>query len=177
MKAVGVDVFLWRPISVDQSLLAREQKCGTKVPIGKYKKYPRTKNRGIHTIIVPVPKSIKSSVLVSESDTCIRFWYYDTRFDTSWYKLIQHHKLIQVDTSWYKLIQVDTSWYCDTRFDIIFDTVTLNFLYCRYCCRRETRTWVRRKLLNFKKEEKDEKPTCFRVMEERIFKHKKYGRN
>jgi hypothetical protein len=33
---------------------------------------------------------------------CIRFWYYDTRFDTKWYKLIQ------VDTSWYKLIQVDT---------------------------------------------------------------------
>jgi hypothetical protein len=77
MKAVGVDVFLWKPISVGQSLLAREQKCGTKVPVGKNKKYPRTKNTksalGIHTILVPVPKSIKLSVVVSESDTCIRF--------------------------------------------------------------------------------------------------------
>jgi hypothetical protein len=38
MKAVGVDVFLWKPIYVGQSLLVREQKCGTKVPVGKYKK-------------------------------------------------------------------------------------------------------------------------------------------
>jgi hypothetical protein len=38
MKAVGVDVFLWKPIYVGQSLLVREQNCGTKVPVGKYKK-------------------------------------------------------------------------------------------------------------------------------------------
>jgi hypothetical protein len=32
------------------------------------------------------------------------------------------------------------------------------YFYFRTCCRREASTWVKRKLLNFKKEEKDEKP-------------------
>jgi hypothetical protein len=32
------------------------------------------------------------------------------------------------------------------------------YYYCRTCCRREASTWVKRKLINIKKEEKDEKP-------------------
>ena len=68
------------------------------------------------------------------------------------------------DTIYRNLILSDTIWF----YLILCDTVTLNFLYCRYCHRRETRNWVRRKLLNFKKEEKNEKPTCLSVMSERI---------
>jgi hypothetical protein len=48
---------------------------------------------------------------------------------------------------------------CCPRFWLIKRYIVIHtYFYCRTCCWREVGKWVKPKLLNFKKEEKDDKP-------------------